>query len=513
MMPPLLHPRRAARRWSRSLLLPVLLLLVATAGSGCISTGVNPVSGNTRAYGYSWEEEVELGTQADDQIRSQYGVYEDEALQEYVDRVAQDVLAVSHLRRPSTMEKFRETEFTFRVLDSPVVNAFALPGGYVYVTRGLLAHLNNEAQLAVVLGHEIAHVAARHASQQAARQQLTQGLLLGGAIAGQVAFGGNVGENVLGLGGTAAQLISLSYSRDNERESDRLGVEYAVKAGYAAAEGSEFFTTLKRMQQQSGQTLPTWQSSHPDPGAREDTIIELAEKWQAQVGEPAQTVEQGAYYAALESIVLGDNPRQGFTESNTFYHPGLAFRFPTPAGWTVQNQPRQVAVIAPEQAAYVIFGFSDKETPEAAAQAFMGQEGITVNQRGATTVNGRQAYRVLAEGQSQQGQTLRVLSYFIAYQDRVYQFQGVTTSGRYSEYQPAFERVMTGFDRLTDPDKLNVQPTRVAIRSAERGAPFRTFAEGTPMPEGMSLTDLAILNQLQLDDPVDVGHPLKLPTK
>jgi len=233
------------------LLMPLALIVVVGASSGCVTTGTNPISGNKRAYAYSWEEEVKLGTEADKQIQQQYGIYENKELQQYVDRVAQKVLAESHMRRPDAQAKFRNTEFTFRVLDSPIINAFALPGGYVYVTRGLLAHLNNEAQLAVVLGHEIGHVAGRHASKQAAKQQFMQGLLVGGAVAGQVAFGGNVGENVLGLGGSAAQLLSLSYSRGNERESDQLGVEYATMAGYDAAEGAEFFTSLKRKQKQS----------------------------------------------------------------------------------------------------------------------------------------------------------------------------------------------------------------------------------------------------------------------
>ncbi|MFB6273952.1 MAG: M48 family metalloprotease, partial [Salinibacter sp.] len=340
-------------------LVPILLFVLAATATGCVSTGVNPVSGNTRAYGYTWKEELKLGARTDKQIQNQYGVYDDKQLQQYVDEVAREVLAVSHMRRPETPEKFRKAEFHFRVLDSPVINAFALPGGYVYVTRGLLAHLNNEAQLAVVLGHEIAHVAARHASQQAARWQLTQGLLLGGAIAGQVAFGGNVGENVLGIGGTAAKLLSLSYSRDNERESDRLGVQYAVRAGYAAAEGADFFESLKRKKEQSGQSIPTWQSTHPDPGAREQTIPEIAQTWQKKIEEPATTVNQEAYYRALENIVLGKNPRQGFAEDGVFYHPELAFRFSVPARWTVKNQPRQVALIHPDESAYLLFRFAD----------------------------------------------------------------------------------------------------------------------------------------------------------
>lgn len=504
-------PRHAVLRRSALWGLVPALLLVLSLASGCVSTGTNPVSGNTRAYGYSWDEEVKMGRQADEQIQGQFGVYDDEALQEYVDEVAQDVLAESHMRRPDTPTRFRNTEFHFRVLDSPVINAFALPGGYVYVTRGLMAHLNNEAQLAVVLGHEIAHVAARHASQQAARQQFTRGLLLGGAVAGQVAFGGNVAENVLGIGGQAAQLLSLSYSRDNERESDRLGVEYAVRAGYDGAEGAAFFESLERVREQAGQSVPTWQSTHPDPGARKETIPKLAQKWESRVGQPANQLRQEAYYNSLENIVLGENPRQGFTEGGVFYHPELAFRFSVPSRWDVQNQPRQVALIHPDQSAYMLFTVADAESPTAAATKFAEQDGLTVLDRQSTSVNGNDARRVLAEGQTQQGQTVRVLVYFIAYGENVYQFQGMTTGDRYDTYRSNFEQSMTSFRRLTDSEKLNRQPTRLAIRPAGQRASFRSFINTDALPNGMTEDDLAILNQLELNETVAPDRRLKLP--
>ena len=511
MIPSFVRNRFARQRAHVLRLVLPLLLLVAAVGSGCVSTGTSPVSGNTRAYAYSWEEEVKLGTEADQQIQQQYGVYDDEEVAEYVEELGQKVLAESHMRRPDTPAKFRNTEFHFRVLDSPIINAFALPGGYVYVTRGLLAHLNNEAQLAVVLGHEIGHVAGRHASKQGAKRQILQGVLLTGAVAGQAAFGGNVAENVMGVGGQAAQLLSLSYSRDNERESDRLGVEYAVKAGYDAAEGADFFTSLKRKTKQSGQSLPTWQSTHPDPGKREDTVQELAMQWSQKVEGEQTTRNQDEYYATIEDLVLGENPRQGFVENDVFYHPDLKFRFPTPGGWNVQNQTSQVAMIQPSEEAFVVFRISEEGTPEAAATKFAGQEGLTVVERRQTTVNGRDSRRVLAEAQTQQGQTLNVLTYFIEYDDRVYQFQGLTTAGRYQTYRSVFERTMTGFDELRAPDKLNVQPTRLAITSAPRTAPFRTFVEEEALPDAINATDLAIINQVGLDDTVEQGRPLKLP--
>lgn len=493
------------------LLLPIVLLVVAGLGTGCVSTGTSPISGNTRAYGYSWEQEVKLGTEADEQIQQQYGVYENEELSEYVEELGQKVLEESHMRRQETDEKFRNTEFHFRVLDSPIINAFALPGGYVYVTRGLMAHLNNEAQLAVVLGHEIGHVAGRHASKQAAKQQIMQGVLIGGAIAGQAAFGGNVAENVLGIGGTAGQLLSLSYSRDNERESDRLGVEYAVKAGYDGAEGSAFFTSLKRKSEQRGQSLPTWQSTHPDPGQREDTVRELAEEWTQRVGGTPTARNQEAYYAAIEGIVLGENPRQGFTENDIFYHPDLRFQFPTPSGWQVQNEASRVAMIQPDQEAYVVFRIAQANTVEEAAASFAGQEGLKIVERRQDEVNGRPAQRLVGQAQSQDGQTIRLLAYFIDYDDRIYQFQGLTTAERYDTYRSSFERTMTGFDALRDQRRLNVEPTRLTVQPASRTAPFRTFVDENALPDDINANDLAILNQVELDESVEQGRPLKLP--
>lgn len=499
------------RRGLLPLLLPVLLGLITVAGTGCVTTGTNPVSGNTRAYGYSWEQEVQLGTEADAQVQQQYGVYGSDELTQYVEELGQKMLAESHMRRPDTPEKFRNTEFHFRVLDSPVINAFALPGGYVYVTRGLLAHLNNEAQLSVVLGHEIAHVAARHASQQAARQQFAQGILMGGAVIGQAVFGGNVGEGVLGIGGTAAQLLSLSYSRDNERESDRLGVEYATRGGYDAAEGSAFFTALKRKSEQRGQSLPTWQSTHPDPGQREDTIVELAREWTDRVGGTSATRNAEAYYGMLDDIVLGVNPRQGFVEESVFYHPDLKFQFPLPAGWQVDNQTSQVVAVQPDEEAYMILRLVDAATPGAAAQDFTGQKGVQVVERTQTSVNGHDARRVLAEAQTDNGQLIRILSYFIAYDGNVYRQQGLTTAEQYSTYESPFERSMTGFDRLEDPDKLNVEPARIEVRSVPRSAAFQTFVEEGALPEDMSPADLAIMNQVELNETISQGTTVKLP--
>ena len=487
----------------------VIVLLIATLfASGC-TIGVNPVSGNRRAYGYSWEEELRLGRQADQQIVQQYGLYDNEEMQAYVDRLGRDILEESHMRRAGTPEQFRNTEFTFRVLDSPIVNAFALPGGYVYITRGLLAHVNNEAQLAVVLGHEIAHVAARHASQQAAKQQLAQLGLLAGAIGGELA--GLPGGDILQLGGQATQLLFLKYSRDNERESDRLGVEYAAMNGYAVNEASRFFESLERIQEQSGQSLPTWQSSHPDPGAREQTMLELAEEWRAQLQQPLDKINQATYYDEIEGLVLGENPRQGFTRDGRFYHPDLRFQFPVPGEWQVNNQPRQVVMVSSNQNAFMVFTIAQEDSPEAAAQELAGQQGLTVLEQGDERVSGLSARRVLAEGQTQQGQTIRLLAYFIAYDGNVYQFQGLTLASSYDTYRPTFQRTMRGFASLNDSAILSIQPTRLTVRPAERSASFEALVAGFGLPDDMSSLDLAILNQVTMDASIASGRLLKQP--
>lgn len=500
--------RQAARRyvahWTQACL---IVLIVALAASGC-TTGVNPVSGNRRAYGYSWEEELRLGQQADEQIVQQYGLYDNDEVQAYVERLGQDILEESHMRRADTPEQFRNTEFTFRVLDSPIVNAFALPGGFVYVTRGLMAHVNNEAQLAVVLGHEIAHVAARHASQQAAKQQFAQLGLIAGAIGGEIA--GLSGGNILQLGGQATQLLFLKYGRDNERESDRLGVEYAAMNGYAVGEASTFFESLERIQEQSGQSLPTWQSSHPDPGAREQTMLDLAEQWRAQLQQPLDQVNQDAYYAVLEGVVLGDNPRQGFTRDGQFYHPDLQFQFPVPSTFQVVNQPSVVAMVAPNQDAIVQFSItSDAESPRAAAAEITGNENVRVVDQSDTRVSGLEAYRVEALISTQQDATARALVYYIEYENRVYEFISYALNDDFGAYRDVFNRTMLGFAPLNDPAIVNVQPTRMAIRPADRSAPFEAFVPAN-LPEGFTITELAILNQLSVDEQVATGSRLKL---
>lgn len=480
----------------------ILFLLFQTA---CVMQK-NPISGQKRAYGYSWEEEVKLGQQSDKQIVAQYGLLQDEDLAAYVDSLGQDILSYSHLRRDDTPKKYRETPFTFRVLNTPVVNAFALPGGYVYITRGLLNHLNNEAQLAVVLGHEIGHVAARHASQRALEQKAGQFALIGGAVVGEQ-FGFSA-QNVMQLGGQAAQLLFMSYSRDDERESDRVGVEYAAMAGYKAEEAAGFFESLKRLSEQSGNGTPTLLSSHPDPGNRYDSMFELAEKWEEK-GYVQTKVKTNAYKNRVAGLTYGNNPREGFTQNNTFYHPDLAFQFDVPQGWNVQNQPTQVVLFNNDQNAIMQFTLAqDATSPGALVSSFLSQEGITSLSNEAIRVNGFPAQRGTATA-VQENSTLWIQFTAVEKDGQIYQFLAYTAEQSKSQFEPAFSSISGSFARVTNESILSIQPPVVRLVRTNSAQPFDQIAN--QQAPDYDLTTLAILNQVETNEQIPAGTLLKFP--
>jgi len=495
------------KRFYTNILLVLSFVLFA---SSCV-VQQNPVSGNKRAYAYSWQQELELGRSADGEIVSQYGLYDNDELAEFVTAMGEELLEVSHMRREDAADMFKETEFTFRVLDSPVVNAFALPGGYVYVTRGLLSHLNNEAQLAVVTGHEIGHVAGRHASQRALSQQIGQVAVIGGSILGQELFG-LPGESLLNLSSQAAQLLFMSYSRDHERESDRLGVEYSAMKHYVAAEGSEFFTSLRRISEKSGQSIPNMLSTHPNPGEREQTIPKLAEEWREKGYE--QTVYGTEEYMQLvDGIVFGDNPRQGFVDEGRFVHPDLEFFFPVPDQWQLINQPSQVVLVKGEGEAVMIMRIdSDHSTPRESVNEFVNQEGFNVTESGEKmSSESWSAYQ--AEGDIEQdGNTLGVHVYAVEYMDQIYKFINYTTASSYEDHVGDFNTVTSQFDQLRDESLLNIQPVRLQIVEADSRRRFSDFLPND-MPMDLEREDIAIINQVELDTMIEPGTLIKIPVQ
>ena len=494
----MIHSLRRARA--------VLALATLVALSACGTTNVNYVTGQEQQGAYTWPQEVQLGTEADQQIQAAYGLYNDPALTAYVERVGQDVLQTSAYNDANTPAEIRSTPFHFRILDSPVVNAFALPGGYVYVTRGLLAYLENEAQLAMVLGHEIGHVLGRHSSRQAFEAQRNQLGLIGAAVLGGVLGGGNVAEGVLNYGGAGLQLLQLKNSRGAEREADQAGVAYTEFAGYDATQAARFFVALQRLGAESGQSIPNFLSTHPDPGERAQTIPQLAAQYDPQGTE----VDAPEYLQQIEGIVVGEDPRQGFVEGNTFYHPELRFRFSYPPGWQTQNSPAAFVAAEPNGNAVIQLTLSQASSAQAAARDLASQQGVLVSGSGALTIGGNQAYRVEGSVQQQSG-TLGFSATFVEYGGNVYQLLGIASASAFTQYVGQFRSTAGSFDRLTNSQYLNRQPSRLEVLTVDRATTLESLLRGRTLPSGLTEEEVAIMNQTTLSETIPAGRAVKLP--
>jgi predicted Zn-dependent protease len=278
------------------------------------SCAVNPVTGKKEISLMSEAQEINMGKQADPSIVASFGLYDNPEIQAFINEKGQEMAKISH--RP-------HLNYEFKVLDSPVVNAFAVPGGYVYFTRGILAHFSNEAEFAGVLGHEIGHITAKHSVRQQTSQTLLQlGFVLGVAVNKQIRDFAEPLSQQLGL-------LFLKFGRDHESESDRLGVEYSTKTGYDAHKMANFFYTLNRMREKSGQSIPTFQSTHPDPLNRYENVKKLSDKWQADLGVSNLAVNRNSYLKMIDGLMYGEDPQHGYVEDDlvfdleALYPPGL----------------------------------------------------------------------------------------------------------------------------------------------------------------------------------------------
>ncbi len=491
---------------NRSVLIGLCLLTISLFVSSCV-TEPSALTGQKRSYGYTWQQELELGRSSDRELIQEMGLYQDDELSAYVTEIGERVLAQSDLRQPDTPEIYRNLEFTFRVMDSSVVNAFALPGGYVYVTRGLLAHLNNEAQLAVVLGHEITHVAARHASQQALKQQWGQIGLVAGAVIGTGITGNeNFADQFLGLGGSVFQMLTLKYGRDAERESDLYGVEYSAKAGYAVGESAEFFNSLGRISSKSGSRLPTWQSSHPDPGEREGRIKQLVIEMRARYGD--LKVGEAEYLSRIDGLVVGENPRAGVALRGKFYHPDMNFQFDVPQDWRVKNEASRVTLTDSAGRAIVIFGIGQGDTPEAAARSFVAGANFQPARAGSAKVGSQPGYSVEGLIETSSG-TMAVENLFFSYNKMVFSFLSYALHSDREVYWPSFSRIAQSFKPIENPAIRGLEPARLKVQAASREMPFKNYISGDEA-YGLAPIDLAIINQVELDQRVQKGRMLKL---
>ncbi|MBD1395686.1 M48 family metalloprotease [Pontibacter sp. JH31] len=468
-----------------------LLASVFLMASSC---STNPVTGKKDVMLMSESQEIALGKEADPQIVAQFGLYEDPALQRFISEKGQKMAAVSHRSN---------LNYEFKIVDSPVINAFAVPGGYVYFTRGIMAHFNNEAQFAGVLGHEIGHITARHSAQQQSKSILTQGgLLLGMILSPTIAqYGQEVSQ---GLG-----LLMLKYGRDAERESDRLGVEYSTKIGYDAKEMADFFITLQRKQEENGQSqLPSFLSTHPDPGDRYTTVTKLAAEEKRKQNLTNAQINRNNYLKMINGMVYGEDPKQGFVENSVFYHPELKFQYAIPTNWDYQNSPQQVQMAAKDGSAMMVLTLAPGANLEEAAQQTLERYQLTASEAKQVTVNGMNAIAMIADQQQQQ-QTIRTLTYLIQYDKYIYSLMGITAANNFNNYFQLFSNSMQSFRKLSDPEKLNRQPERIRIVTVNQSTTLNQALRNNKIPEAR-LNEFAVLNGMELSDQVQAGTMIKV---
>ena len=460
------------------------------------SCAVNPVTGRRQLMFMTERQEIRLGQEYDPQIISAFGLYENEPLLALIEEKGREMARVSH--RP-------ELEYHFRILDSPVINAFAVPGGYIYFTRGILAQFNNEAEMIGVLGHEMGHITARHSASRQTQQQLGQLLLIGGMIASEEFI--QYGQYAM----AGMELLFLRFSRDDERQSDRLGVEYASKIGYDAREMANFFEILIKMnldEERAG--IPNFLSTHPDPGDRYNSVRQEAEKWQEELDFDSWQVNEENYLRILDGMVYGDDPRQGYVEDHVFYHPELEFQFPFPSGWDLENSPTQVRIGPPGREALIVFNIAQQGSLEEAARGTLQQLGLNVQESQNTTVNGMPAIATLSIQPTQdQQQNIRVLSYFIDDDGTYYVFHGVSAEADFNNYRQSFEATMTNFDKLTDASRINVQPERISIRQVQSTGPLSEVFRSLGVSQNR-MEEFAFLNNMELTDQVPAGRLIKI---
>jgi predicted Zn-dependent protease len=442
----------------------------------------NPVTGERELSFMSEAQEISIGKENHPQILREMGVYEDPELQRYVSDIGMRLAKSSE--RPNL-------PWTFTVVDQPVVNAFAVPGGFIYITRGILAYLDTEAQLVGVMGHEIGHVTARHSAQQYTRQiGGTLGLVALGIFAPGVAQSfGQIGSQALGL-------LFLKYGRDDELQSDSLGAKYAAANNWDPRGVPAFLATLSRLSEGSEKGIPNWLSTHPEPAARVDEIQPLVQ--QLTAGGGSYVVDRDEYLRRIDGMIFGDNPDQGVVRGSAFLHPPLRFRLDYPQGWEIQNMPTQVVAKAPNADVFILMQIVGKDPGGDLQQAALGsmqQAGFRAVDGQRTQINGLNAFVGVYQGQIEGLGNVATRAAHIVHNGQVYMVAGLVPPQGFDQYDPAFVQTIRSFRTLSAAEAESIHPNRVDLYTVRQGDTWAAIAEragGVVPPE-----TLAIMNNSQ----------------
>lgn len=469
----------------------------ALAAAFSLSCATNPATGKREFNLMSEAQEIALGKQSDPQIRQEMGVYNHPALQRYVESVAMPLAKNSE--RP-------DLPWSFAIVDSPSVNAFAVPGGFIYLTRGILAHLNNEAELAGVLGHEIAHVTARHSAAQYSKATgASIGLLLGQIFVPELRPFGQAAETGLGL-------LFLRFGRDDELEADRLGAGYAARNGWDPRGVPSLLGTLALIGEGSDRKgVPNWLSTHPMPEDRVARVQDVVASLTAEGSGPFRT-NRNEFLQRIDGMVYGDNPAEGIVRGASFVHPELRFELQFPAQWPVQNAPTQVAARAPQGNAVVFLQLVPQpqgSSMEQVASSDLRESGLQFVEGGQTRINGLDAFVGTFQGQMQGVGNAGLRIAWIAHNRNVYRIAGLAPANVFRQVQGAFDQTLGSFRPLRDDEARDIRPNVVRLYTARQGDTWQRIAAG-PSANIVPASTLAVMNGMSPDEQPRAGDRLKI---
>lgn len=466
--------------------------IAAVAASVTLACATNPATGRRQLMLMSEAQEIQLGRDSDQQIRQEMGVYDDPALQQYVDRIGQRLARQSH--RP-------QLPWTFTVVNEPAVNAFALPGGFIYLTRGMMPFLHDEAELAAVLGHEIGHVDARHSAAAYSQQVLAGGgLVLGGIFVPEL-------RPYQDLAGAALGLLFLSHSREAELEADGLGVEYAATSGWNPNGMPDLLTTLARLDEASGTSrgVPNWALTHPPASDRVEAV-----RAAVAAAPPADTINAEALNQHLDGLVFGDSREQGMVRGRDFLHPELRFALQFPSGWEIVNSASQV-VAQPAERTDVGLILQIVPNPsgsiEQTAQTTMSKAGFREISGRRGEINGLPAYVGTYNGTEQNAQVAARAAHIQA-SGRVYLLAGLAPTSIYASVDDQFTNTIGTFREMSRSEADRIQPHRVDFRTVRSGESWESIAAATG--NIVKPSTLAIMNGSDPGTPPRAGARIRI---
>ncbi len=482
-------------------LIPTFLLIYSLL-SAC---AVNPVSGKQDLVLLSEQDEIALGRKTNEEVLQQYNVYDNAALQKYVQDVGSKVAQNSHRNN---------LIYRFTVLDSKEVNAFALPGGYIYITRGLMAYLKSEAELAAVLGHEVGHVTARHSVQQYSANQLTNiGIALGSIF-------------IPGMNQATSQLAQMfgtallrGYGREHELEADSLGAEYLARTGYNPQAMLDVIKVLKdqevfetELAQAEGREPRIYHgvfSTHPDNDTRLQGVIGTAQKL-SETSKSANYIGHEEYMAYIDNLVYGDSPHEGILRGQHFFHEELGFSMTFPKNWNVSNLPDRILLTSPGGKAIIQINAEDINKKLSPRNFMIQRLGLNnLDHEASLNINGLEAHTGISIIKGNEG-TRAVRFTVIYFNDRAYIIAGASKSmNDMAEYDHIILDAAKSFHALSEDEKLLAKPLRLKVIEADAKTRFSTLAKQSSL-DNHAESQLRLLNAKYPDGEPKKGELIKI---